>query len=37
MSPFFVWLFILGFVISSTGARLLFKVAADASGWSAFR
>ena len=37
MSPLFVWLFILGFVISSTGASLLFKVAADASGWTAFR
>lgn len=37
MNPFFTGLFIVGFVISSTAASLIFKVAADAAGWTAFR
>lgn len=37
MNPLIVVLFIFGFVISSTGASLLFKVAADTAGWTAFR
>lgn len=37
MNSLIVVLFIVGFVISSTGASLLFKLAADAAGWVALR
>lgn len=37
MNPLLTVLFIAGFVVSSTGASLVFKAAADAAGWAAFR
>jgi len=37
MTALRVLFFVVGFIISSTGASLLFKTAADAAGWTAFK